>query len=129
MNKIILLSFLLLSFTSCKRVCEDSKALNNNYDLFTREDNSLCIYSKAIFYVSGPSNYPPLSVYVDNQFVGNITTFYPYGPGNCSAMGCATYQFKTGNKVDWEVRDAAGNVVNGTSEPNSYSECIKIRVY
>lgn len=131
MSKILLLlTFVSVSmlFTSCRR-CEDPKALNYSYDIMTREDNSLCEYSKAIFYVSGPANYPPLTLYVNNSAQGTITGFYPYGPGNCSATGCAIYQFTSGSKIDWEVRDAIGNVVNGTAEPSQFQECIKIRVY
>lgn len=130
MRKLILVALTVTSLlaTSCRR-CEDPKALNYSYDIMGREDNTICKYSKAIFYVSGPANYPPLTLYVNGSAEGTITGFYPYGPGNCSATGCAVYQFSSGNKIDWEVRDGIGNVVNGTSEPSQYQECIKIRVY
>lgn len=127
--RILLIFAALLSLASCKRACEDPKALNYSYDMFTRKDNSICTYSKAVFYVSGPMNYPPLTLYINGSAQGSITMFYPYGPGNCSAAGCATYQFTDGSKVDWEVRDMAGNTVNGTAEPSQFMECIKIRVY
>jgi len=124
MRKLILavLAITSLLATSCRR-CEDPKALNYSLDAMGREDNTICKYSKAIFYVSGPANYP------NGSSEGTISGFYPYGPGNCSATGCAVYQFTSGNSIDWEVRDAVGNVVNGTSEPSQYQECIKIRVY
>lgn len=129
MKKILLFSTLVLSLLSCKGRCEDPKALNYDWKLFSRKDNSLCEFSKGIFYVSGPANYPPLSLYVDGNYVGNISMVYPNGPGNCSASGCPTYQFTSGESVDWEVRDAVGNVVSGTLSPNSASSCIKVRVY
>lgn len=129
MKKAFLLAAAILSLASCKRACEDPKALNYSYDTFTKKDNSICEYSKAIFYVSGPANYPPLTLYIDGQASGTIGGFYPYGPGNCSATGCAVYQFTSGSKVDWEVRDAIGNTVNGTAEPSQFQECIKIKVY
>ncbi len=105
----------------------DNDATNYNYQ--AEEDDGSCTYSKAIFYVTGPPNYPPLTLYINGSAQGVISAFYPSGPGNCSATGCPTYQFTSGSTVDWEVKDAAFNIVNGTVSPMSSQECIKVQVY
>lgn len=123
----LLLTIVLLS--SCKRNCEDPKALNYEWKLFAIKDATECKFSKGIFYVTHTPNYPPLSLYIDGHYVDDITLVYPVAPGNCSATGCATYQFVNGDSVDWEVRDAIGNVVNGTLEPSSSSSCLMVKVF
>lgn len=127
-NKFYLVLALSIFLFSCnnKKGCTDSRAIN--YDYQANKNDGSCQFSTAIFYVSSPANFPPLSIYIDGTFYGNITSYYPYGPGNCSASGCIEYQFFSGSNIDWEVIDAASNTVTGTLSPNSQT-CIKVRVY
>ncbi|MEO7991386.1 MAG: hypothetical protein ABI663_17675 [Chryseolinea sp.] len=119
---------LLVSTSGCdEEGCTDSKALNQ--DFTADKDNGSCTYSTAVFYGSIPSPFPPVTVTVNGSTVGTISAYYPSGPGNCSVPGVATFQFDNGEKVDWVVTDAIGNIFSGTLEPNSFSDCLKVRVY
>ena len=117
-------------FSSCEkevRGCTDSKALNKNFE--AELDDGSCRYSSVIFYMSVINPARPVSVSVNGNNVGTITAQYPLGPGNCSAPGCATFSFKDGKKLDWVATEPGGLIWTGTIEPNSFSDCIKVRVY
>jgi hypothetical protein len=120
------------SFSSCEKIfpkkgCTDSKALNHDSD--TDTDDGSCQYSSAIFYMSVLNPARPVTVTVNGSTVGIITAQYPAGPGNCSAPGCAIYKFKDGQKLDWVATEPGGLIWTGTIEPNSFQDCIKVRVY
>ena len=131
MKRLIFIVITILALStgfSCKtKGCTDSKALNMDVDAKT--DNGTCTYSNVIFYMSVINPSRPVTVTVDGSAVGTITSQFPGGPGNCSAPGCAFYQFKTGKKLDWVATEPGGLIWTGTIEPNSYQECIKVRVY
>lgn len=115
---------------SCEKTvkgCTDPKALNRNYDAET--DNGSCTYSSAIFYMSVINPTRPVTVKVGGNNIGTITAQFPNGPGNCSAPGCAVFQFKNGQKLDWVATEPGGLIWTGTIEPNSFTDCIKVRVY
>lgn len=126
-----IISLLILSALSisCKKKkgCTDSKALNRNSDA-DKEDGS-CQYSSVIFYMSVIVPSRPVTVSVNGTNIGTITAQYPAGPGNCIAPGCATYQFKSGEKVNWVATEPGGSIWTGTAEPSSSLDCIKVRVY
>jgi hypothetical protein len=114
---------------SCKKTkgCMDPKALNKNVE--AKLDNGSCTYSKVIFYMSVINPSRPVTVSVGGNNIGMITSQFPSGPGNCSAPGCAVFEFKNGQKLDWIATEPGGLIWTGTIEPNSFSECIKVRVY
>ena len=119
-----------VTISSCKkptRGCTDSKALNKSYDADT--EDGTCNYSSVIFYMSVIIPGRPVTVTVGGNNIGMITSQFPAGPGNCSAPGCVTYKFKSGQKLDWVATEPGGFIWTGTIEPNSFSECIKVRVY
>ncbi len=121
------LSFI-ISLSSCHtKGCTDSKAINQKFD--ADENDGSCKYSKAIFYGSQISPFPPVTVNVNGSSIGTINAFYPSGPGNCSVPGVATYQFVNGSKIDWVAIDAVGTIFSGTLDPSSVSECLKVRVF
>ena len=123
--------FLTIAITtnSCKKTkgCTDPKALNRNAD--AEVDNGSCNYSTAIFYMSVINPARPVTVTVAGNNIGMITSQFPNGPGNCSAPGCAVFQFKSDQKLDWVATEPGGLIWTGTIEPNSFTDCIKIRVY
>ena len=119
-----------VTISSCKkptRGCTDSKALNKSYDADT--EDGTCNYSSVIFYMSVIIPGRPVTVTVGGNNIGMITSQFPAGPGNCSAPGCVTYKFKSGQKLDWVATEPGGSIWTGTIEPNSFSECIKARIY
>jgi hypothetical protein len=107
--------------------CTDSKALNHSSD--AEADNGTCVYSSVIFYMSVIDPNRPVTVSVNGSSIGTITSMFPGGPGNCSAPGCAFFQFTAGKKLDWVATEPGGLIWTGTIEPNSFQECIKVRVY
>lgn len=135
MKKIVqqfsLLFIVLVISTSCKKTheggCTDGKALNKKSS--AEVDDGSCNYSKIIFYMSVINPARPVTVTVGGNNIGTITSQFPGGPGNCSAPGCAVYQFKGSQKLDWVATEPGGSIWTGTIEPNSSSDCIKVRVY
>jgi hypothetical protein len=134
MKKIIILTFYIIivgiTNESCKKEkkgCTDVKALNKTFD--AEVDDGSCRYSTAIFYMSTINVSRPVTISVGGNNIGNITSQFPNGPGNCSAPGCVVFQFKSGQKLDWIGTEPGGLIWTGTIEPNSSSECIKVRVY
>ena len=113
--------------TTTTKGCTDPKALNRNFDADVNDGS--CTYSNAIFYMSVINPSRPVTVSVNGNNIGTITAQYPNGPGNCIAPGCASFQFKTGDKVDWVATEPGGLIWTGTVEPNSSTDCIKVRVY
>jgi hypothetical protein len=121
-------------FSSCKRGCTDTKALN--VDVLAVVDDGTCTYSRVAFYASaGFFNGIPVTkidVNVNGNFIGAINTVYPNGPGNCSASGTVQYQFQNGRKVDWNttvyLSNGATLVGSGEVSPSSVSDCIKVNV-
>lgn len=129
---LVLFLLILITLTGCglfekKKGCTDIKALNHDFSA-EKEDGS-CMYSKAIFYASFFSPFPPVTVTVDGSTVGTITAAYPTGPGNCSVPGVATYQFQEGNQVDWIATDQAGFIFSGVLSPKSSQDCILVKVF
>ena len=116
-------------FTSCKKKkgCTDPKALNTKFD--AQVNDGSCRYSSAIFYMSVIVPSRPVTVSVNGTNIGTITAQYPLGPGNCIAPGCAVYQFKEGEKVNWVATEPGGSIWTGTIEPSSVADCIRVRVY
>lgn len=120
-----------ITINSCKKNekggCTDPKALNRNFDAVVNDGS--CAYSKAIFYMTVINPTRPVTVTVGGNNIGTITSQFPNGPGNCSAPGCAVFQFKSGDRLDWVATEPGGNIWTGTIEPNSSADCIKVRVY
>jgi len=120
----------LLINTGCKKGCKDLDALN--YDYSADENDGNCQYSKAIFYMSAvpPPGNPPFTVYINGNSQGQVTGIYPSGPANCSASGCVSYQFLSGNSVDWELRDGSSFVINtGMLSTSTIESCIVVQMY
>lgn len=125
------------SIFSCekKKGCTDPKALNRDYDAYVNDGS--CKYSVVTFYSSaGFYNGIPITkidVTINSSALGTIPgTFYPSGPGNCSAQGTVPFQFESGDKVDWNttVYLASGATLFGSGQvsPSSGSDCIKVNV-
>jgi len=129
MFSLIYLAAILFLFSSCtkKKGCTDTKAISYNSDAEVNDGS--CEYSSVIFYMSVINPSRPVTVSVNGNNIGTITSQFPSGPGNCSAPGCVTFKFKDGKKLDWVATEPGGLIWTGTIEPNSYSECIKVRVY
>ena len=118
--------------TSCvKRKCRDSSATNSAFFSSGPSDNSLCVYSKVVFYTSSGYylNYPinKIEIYINQVYVGDVTTVYASAPGNCTASGTFDYQFLYKNQIDWEAKIILTNgqitYTNGVLNPSSNS-CI-----
>lgn len=118
--------------TSCvKRKCRDSSATNSAFFSSGPSDNSLCVYSKVVFYTSSGYylNYPinKIEIYINQVYVGDVTTVYASAPGNCTASGTFAYQFLDKNQIDWEAKIILTNgqitYTNGVLNPSSNS-CI-----
>jgi hypothetical protein len=128
---LLIASFFIFSIVSmsCKKTkgCTDPKALNR--DINADKENGTCRYSSVVFYMSVIVPSRPVSVSVNGTNIGTITAQYPLGPGNCIAPGCATYEFKNGEKINWVATEPGGSIWTGTAEPNSATDCMKIRVY
>lgn len=107
--------------------CTDSKGLNKNFE--AEIDDGSCNYSNVIFYMSVINAARPVTVTVAGNNIGMITSQFPNGPGNCSAPGCVVFKFKNGQRLDWVATEPGGLIWTGTIEPNSFSDCIKVRVY
>ena len=116
-----------LLFGSCEEGCTDTSALNTDFSA-TSDDGS-CVYSNVVFYGSQISPCPPVVVQVNGSTVGQISAFYPTGPGNCSVPGVANYSFQNGDKIDYVATDGCGFIFSGTVSPSSVSDCIKVRVF
>lgn len=134
---LLLTSILALTLlTSCKeKGCTDAKALNKDYNADVNDGS--CIYSNVVFYASaGFFNGIPITkidITINGNNIGTIPgTFYPSGPGNCSAQGTVSYRFLNGSGVDWNstVYLASGATLFGSGQlsPSSVSDCIKVNV-
>jgi len=125
----LIVTIALMSMTSCdpRKGCTDPSSLN--YDSDAEVDNGTCSYSTAIFYMSVLNPSRPVTVSVNGSTVGTITAQYPSGPGNCSAPGCAIYKFNSSKKLDWVATEPGGLIWTGTVEPNSFQDCMKVRIY
>jgi len=125
-------------FTSCekKRGCTKSNALN--FDSDACDDDGSCNFSTVTFYANaGFFNgiaIARVDVSVEGNAIGSTQgIYYPGGaPGNCSANGTVSYQFESGDKIDW---NAVVYLVNGATlfesgqvSPSRYSECIKVNM-
>jgi hypothetical protein len=122
-----------LTISSCvKRKCRDSSATNSAFFSSGPADNSLCVYSKVVFYtssgyyVSGTIN--KIEIYINQMYIGDVTSIYASAPGNCSASGTVIYQFMDKNSVDWEAKIFFSNgqfvYTNGTVSPSSTASCL-----
>jgi hypothetical protein len=118
--------------TSCiKRKCRDSSATNGAVISSGPSDNSLCIYSKVVFYTSSGyhlnSTINKIEIYINQVYVGDVTAVYANAPGNCTASGTLGYQFLDKNPIDWEAKIILTNgqiaYTNGVLNPSSNS-CI-----
>jgi hypothetical protein len=118
--------------TSCiKRKCRDSSATNGAVISSGPSDNSLCIYSKVVFYTSSGyhlnSTINKIEIYINQVYVGDVTAVYANAPGNCTAGGTLGYQFLDKNPIDWEAKIILTNgqiaYTNGVLNPSSNS-CI-----
>lgn len=139
-NFLYLFTFSIVFFcvsTSCnkKKGCTDDKALNKNYEASVNDGS--CRYSNVTFYASAGfySGIPitKIDVTVGGNAIGSIPgTYYPSGPGNCSAQGTISFQFDNSNKIDWNttVYLASGATIFGSGQvsPSSVSDCIKVNV-
>jgi hypothetical protein len=135
MRYLLIFAVVLLPFMeSCKKGCRDNKALN--YDSDAAKDDGSCRFSNVVFYGQYPAfNGIPIvkiEVTVNGENLGSITSFYPSGPGNCSATGTINYPFRSGELVDWNttVLLANGNTVFGSGQVTAdrFTECLKVNV-
>ena len=136
MKKFISLSLVLLAitFSSCHKThgCTDMSA--TNFDA-SADVNSGCTFSTVTFYGQYTSyNGIPISrvdVAVDGVSLGNLTSVYPSGPGNCSAPGTLPYTFTNNKSIDWNstVTLASGQIIygSGTIAPTTET-CMKVNV-
>ena len=117
---------------SCvKRKCRDSSATNSAFFSSGPSDNSLCVYSKVVFYTSSGyymnTTINKIEIYINQVYIGDVTSVYANPPGNCSASGTISYQFLDKNPVDWEAKIIFINgqiaYTNGILSPSSNS-CI-----
>jgi len=129
---ICIVCFIGLSISSCvKRKCRDSSATNSALFSSGPADNSLCVYSKVGFYTSsgyyGNSIITKIEIYINQIYIGDVTSIYASAPGNCSASGTVIYQFMDKNSADWEAKIFLSNgqiaYTNGVISPSS-NECI-----
>jgi hypothetical protein len=125
---------LILSTSCCKKGCKDIAALN--YDVSADKDDHSCRYTTVTFYAAYGyySGIPitQISLKIDGETRGNITSIFPNGPGNCSATGTVAFELPSSESFDWNttVYLANGAIVygSGTVKANSYSECTKVNV-
>ena len=142
MKKIITFLLGIIIVISCNRQegCPDEKALN--YEMFPEKDNfDMCCYSRVSFYISNDWYWDngnqvcwdAVELYINQNKIGNITSIWPYGPGNCSASGTVQYQFNDGESIDWEAKIYLQNGVvllsTGMVSPSRNTECIVVNVY
>ncbi|MFM7594833.1 MAG: hypothetical protein ACKO4Y_01500 [Flavobacteriales bacterium] len=117
---------------SCvKRKCRDASATNAAFFSSGPSENSLCVYSKVVFYTTSgyylndPIN--KIEIYINQVYIGDVTSVYASSPGNCSASGTVSYQFVDKNPVDWEAKIILTNgqiyYTNGILSPSS-SSCL-----
>jgi hypothetical protein len=125
----------ILSGSCRKKGCTDANALNRDYSADINDGS--CQFSTATFYASaGYFNgiaIQSIAVNVGGNLIGTIPgTYYPNGPGNCSAQGTVAYKFQDGKTVDWNttVQLVNGAILYGSGQAtaSSYSSCIKINV-
>lgn len=115
--------------------CTNSKAINK--DINAEVDDGSCVYSSVAFYSSASFfNGIPISkvdLNINGNHIGSTNgTFYPNGPGNCSAPGTVPFKFSNSNSVDWNatvfLANGATIITSGTASPNSIYDCIKINL-
>lgn len=122
---------LTISSSCVKRKCRDSSATNSALFSSGPADNSLCVYSKVGFYTSsgyyGNNIITKIEIYINQIYIGDVTSIYATAPGNCSASGTVNYQFMDKNSADWEAKIFFSNgqfaYTNGVITPST-NECI-----
>lgn len=114
--------------------CMELVALN--FDSRATVNDGSCSYSTASFYAKFRtfSGIPitSIDVTINNSQEGTITSFYPNGPGNCSAEGTVQYAFKSGEAVDWNttvyLANGATILNSGRLSPGRTQECLRVSV-
>ena len=125
--------------------CTDADALN--YDSSADVDDGSCRYSRVVFYASANQyEYVPdvnvnqlfnipiesIVVHVDGSTRGKLRVYFPSGPLSCSAPGTLSYEFRSGDAVEWRALVVLENgkelVTAGKVRPRRESKCIPIDV-
>lgn len=114
--------------------CTESSAIN--FDVSANTDDGSCFYSTASFYAKfrAFAGIPitSIDVTINGSHEGTITSFYPNGPGNCSAPGTVQYVFKNSEAIDWNTTvylTNGGTILNsGTLTPSRVQECLRVNV-
>lgn len=136
MKTIVLISILAFSIFSCEKEkgCMDNSALN--FDGFAEKEDGTCKFSRVSFFASaGFFNGIPITkieLELDGNYLGNISSIYPNGPGNCSATGTLSYEFQNGDSREWnsKVYLVSGAIIFGSGRisPSRTQECIRTNV-
>ena len=129
----ILVGCMTLFISACQHDgCTDPKALNS--DRHAKKDDGSCTYSAVTFYASYgvADGVQHIFLTIDGQEAGSIAAVnWPVGPGDCSAKGTISYQFKNSHPIKWRAEIiTTGETLNasGTVEPSPDSTCIKVNV-
>jgi hypothetical protein len=73
----------------------------------------------------------PVGVTVDGTQIGNITGYWPLGPGNCSADFTARMEVHDTKTHDWNARTPDGFAFSGTfaATPGTANGCTIVQVF
>ena len=107
--------------------CTDGNALN--YEFGANEEDGSCRFSNVVFYSAVDLGNFGVTINLDGVESGEITTFYPNPPNNCTAPGTVQITLLDGEAHDWDATHASGAISTGIVQASSQQECIIERVF